>query len=100
MKIYNLCHKFQRTFSHNQYHDFFHRWKESNLERVLKRYKVTYDSKKETDEFMANKVASIKEQQTACVEKYIVKRWKKKIWMKWTQRNFNQDQLAIKNKEI
>ena len=61
-KVYNMCHKFFRTFSHNQYHDFFFRWKQSNLELVIERFKIADSSKKETDGFMGNKITDIKNQ--------------------------------------
>lgn len=98
-KVYNLCDKFFRTFARNQLFDFFNRWKESNLQRVLERYEVCEVAKREAEVYMQGKVSEIKDQQTFCTEDYIVKRWKKKIWRAWVRRNFEQDQLKIKNNE-
>lgn len=92
-KVYNLCHKFFRTFGHNQLFDFFTRWKQGNLCKVTENYELCKTSKYQAETYMKNKVANVKDQQTLCVEDYIVKRWKKKIWRAWVQRNFNQDQL-------
>lgn len=98
--MYNMCKKFQRVFSNNHHHDYFHRWKENILIKVLKQQKKTSFAKQIAEDTMRSNVASIKDQQTACVEKFIVKRWKKKIWMRWTERNFRQDQNAIKDKFV
>ena len=77
--MHNMCHKFFQTFTRNQYFDFFTRWKQSNLFRVNERDEVCKASKAEAEAWMSGKVAEIKDQQTFCVEDYIVKRWKKKI---------------------
>ena len=61
-KVYNLCHKFFKTFAHNQVADFFARWKESNLHTVLEHYEHTKTSKRKAEAAMRSKVAKVKDQ--------------------------------------